>query len=178
MKTILKGIEKMKNKELKSKVLSENFSLSLGGKIEVKKGNFKTSFHYYCYVYELKDFKNIFYIDDLQIEDDEYFFNNLKIDSITDFRSTINKLGINEIKNIFEISEDDKIKFAIGSINKHEVLNKVYSNFILLDMLTDAEKRKIFFESKPIEELKKLPKYILKIFKVNEEELKEINNNN
>ena len=71
-----------------------------------------------------------------------------------------------------------KIKFSIESINKHEVINKVYPDFILLDMLTDEEKRKLFFESKPIEELKKLPKYILKFFKVTEEELKEIDNNN
>ena len=118
MKTILKGIEKMKNKELKSKVISENFSLSLGGKIELKKGSFKSSFFYYCYVYELKEFKNVFYIDDLNLEDKEYFLNDLKIDSIENFRSTINGLGINEIQNIFEISEDEKRRFTIESINK------------------------------------------------------------
>ena len=178
MKAILKGIEKMKNKELKSKIISESFSLSLGGQVEVKKGNFKSSFTYSCYVYELKDFNNLFYIDDLYIEDDYYFFNDLKIDSIEKFRSTINGLGINEIQNIFEISESEKIKFATESINKHEVLKKINSNFILLNTLTDEDKRKLLFESKSIEELKKINKYTLGMFKLTQEDFNKINNNN
>jgi len=177
MKTMLKEIEKMKNKNFNLKVLKENCSVELNGSFELKKGSFKIVYNYWAKTYAYKDFKNLYFIDDFEVATDKYFFSNLEINNFNDFKNTIQSFGIDELKNIFEITHEEERNFMYECLKNHVVMKKI-NPFSTFDFeLTIEEKRNLFLNAYAIDKKIRTDKYFLNQFNVTEEDLKEINEN-
>jgi hypothetical protein len=127
------------------KVITEKewLSLNLGGTIVLQKGNFSQSFTYWGTVSEM-DFtdNNYVTIEDYDWDTHTTMLGNLKIDSISKLKTTLENSGLNTLSNSLNF-DTEEIKKAIFSIipNSKIVKNVFGKNFILWESLTDNERR-------------------------------------
>jgi hypothetical protein len=127
------------------KVITEKewLSLNLGGTIVLQKGNFSQSFTYWGTVSEM-DFtdNNYVTIEDYDWDTHTTMLGNLKIDSISKLKTTLESSGLNTLSDSLNF-DTEEIKKAIFSIipNSKIVKNVFGKNFILWESLTDNERK-------------------------------------
>jgi hypothetical protein len=127
------------------KVITEKewLTLNLGGTIKLQKGNFSQSFTYWGNVSEM-NFNNTNYITMEEWDWDTHttMLGNLKIDSISKLRTTLENSGLKTLSDSLDFSTEE-IQKAIFSIvpNSNIVKNVFGENFILWESLTDNERK-------------------------------------
>ena len=131
--------------DIKVSTEKEWLTLNLGGTIVLQKGNFSQSFTYWGNVSKM-NFNNTNYITMEECDWDTHttMLGNLKIDSISKLRTTLENSGLKTLSDSLDFSTEE-IKKAIFSIvpNSTIVKNVFGENFILWESLTDNEKKVI-----------------------------------
>jgi hypothetical protein len=129
--------------DIKVSIEKEWLSLNLRGTIKLQKGNFSQSFTYWGNVSKINyNSSNYITISDYDWDTHITMLGNLKIDSISKLRTTLENSGLKTLSDSLDFSTEE-IKKAIFSIvpNSTIVKNVFGENFILWESLTDNERK-------------------------------------
>jgi hypothetical protein len=135
----LKGLEG----EVKATSRSTYTQIEFGGSVKIERGNFSMVLCFYARVSESKH-KGIISIDDWDVSDTEDFnFNGLPLDSVTNLKNQITQWGFESMAKKLDFTNEEQKRAICLSMLESDDLKKMYGKKFKVWELLSVDEQKL-----------------------------------